>query len=552
MRAASNPVLLCAALAAALSADCSRSAVQQTTARSAVIQLSSKLAAEQTLAFSIDNAPTTLDPLLTSEGQTQHILDDLFEGLVAVGIDGRPVPGVASDWNTSGDGKTWTFHLRANARWSNGAPVTAENFVYAWRREVDPKTGAPFAQFLAVLVNAREITAGRLPAAALGVESPDPRTLIVHLSSPVPYLLDLLDQQYFYPAYEPAIARWGDQWVLPEHMVCNGAFRLQEEVSNSRITLAKNSSYWDARRVQLEHVTYLVVTDSNIQSLRFQSGDVQFTYNFPSSQYRWLKEHFGDQAVTAPYLGTMLIEFNMQAPPFRNNPALRRALSMAIDRTVLTRYLKQGLNQAAFDLVPPLDGYAQPVPPWATLSDSQRYQEARRLYAEAGYSTGHPLRLELSIPNQGPDDRHAYEAIVDMWNRHLGAQVSLDVRELKVLIQEEQLHKLTLYQLAWIGDYPDALTFLDLFRTGSDDNFEQYSSSHFDELMSTAEHAVDPEARYRLLANAEDVLNEDSAMIPLFYYGSRHLIAPYVKGWRSNLSDRHPSRFMYLLEHAAN
>ncbi|HWW19571.1 MAG TPA: peptide ABC transporter substrate-binding protein, partial [Steroidobacteraceae bacterium] len=326
MRLASTLFVLCTAPSCAVLTACGHGTAQAVP-HPAMSQVGTDLASEQTLTLSIDSAPTTLDPLLTTETQTQHILDDLFEGLVAIGIDGKPVPGVASDWAVSQDGMTWTFHLRADARWSNGAPVTAQDFIYAWRRELDPKTGSAYGQSLAPLVNAEQISAGKMPASALGVDSPDPRTLVIHLSAPVPYFLSILDQQYFYPLYEPAISQWGDQWTRPEHMVSNGAFRLQEDAGNSRITLAKNSSYWDARNVRLEQVTYIVLTDQNIHSLRFQSGEVQFAYFFPSSQYQWLKSHFGDQAVVAPFLGTLFIGFNLNLPPFRNNPALRRALS---------------------------------------------------------------------------------------------------------------------------------------------------------------------------------------------------------------------------------
>jgi len=552
MSPASNLNALAAAVGAALSIACSPGTAQPAVDGATSLHVGTGLAAEQTLTLSIDSAPTTLDPLLTAETQTQHVLDDLFEGLVALGIDGKPVPGVASDWAVSGDGKTWTFHLRADAHWSNGAPVTAQDFIYAWRREVDPRTGAPYAQSLSSLENAEQITAGKMPPSALGVDSPDPRTLVIHLTTAVPYFLAILNQQYFYPLYQPAISQWGDQWTLPEHMVCNGAFHLQEDLRSTRITLAKNPNYWDARDVRLQRVTYLVLPDANTHSLRFQSGEVQFAYTFPSSQYPWLKAHFADQAVTTPYLGTLMIEFNMKAPPFRNNPALRRALNMAIDRSDLTRYLKQGLNVDALDLVPPLDGYSQARPAWANWSDAQRYAEARRLYAQAGYSSDHPLRVELSVPNQGAASLIVFEAVVDMWYRHLGAQVALDQRELKVLIQEQQLHKLPLYQLAWTGDYPDPLTFLDLFETGSEGNFGEYTNPRFDELMNRAKQEPNAEARYRLLSAAEGALTEDVAIVPLFYYGSRHLIKPYVKGWQSNLIDRHPARFMYLLEHSGN
>lgn len=552
MRATSNPILLCMAVAAVLSDDCSRGAAQQPPPPPLAVQVRSDLAAEQALTISIDTAPTTLDPLLTAESQTTHVLDDLFEGLVALGVDGKPVPGVAREWAVSEDGRTWTFHLRADARWSNGEPVTAQDFIFAWEREVDPKTGAPYAQLLASLVNAEQIMAGKLPPTALGVDSPDPHTLIVHLTASVPYFLEILDQQYFYPLYAPALKQWGDEWVSAQHMVCNGAFHLQEDARSVRIGLERNPYYWDSRNVRLQRVTYLVLPDANVHSLRFQSDEVQFTYTFPSSQFPWLKAHFADQVVTAPYLGTMMIEFNMNAPPFANNPVLRRALSMAIDRRALTHYLKQGLNEDAVDLVPPLRGYSQASPAWAHLTDEQRYAEARRLYAEAGYSFAHPLRVELSIPSQGADSRVIYEAIIDMWHRNLGAEVALDQRELRVLIQEEQLHKLAFYQLAWIGDYPDPLTFLDLFKTESETNFGQYSNANFDALMSSAEHQQDSKARYTVLSEAEDVLNQDTATIPLYYYGSRHLIKPYVKGWQSNLPDRHPSRYMYLLDHVSN
>jgi oligopeptide transport system substrate-binding protein len=553
MQRAPNSLVLGTALCAAVvSVACSRNAAQADARAAAAVHVGPGLAREQALTLSIDNAPSTLDPLLSSETATQHILDDLFEGLVAIGIDGKPVPGVASDWTVSADGKTWTFHLRENARWSNGAPVTAQDFIYAWRREVDPTTAASFAQFLDSLVNAQQIIDGKMPPSSLGVDSPDPHTLVIHLRAPVGYFLDLLDQQYFYPLYEPAVSRWGEQWVLPEHMVSNGPFRLQDEVRTTRITLVRNPSYWDAGSVHLERLTYVILPDQNVQSLRFQSGEVQFAYNFPYSQYSWLKGRFGDQAVIAPFLGTQLIEFNVGAAPFRNNPALRHALSMAIDRSILTQYVKRGLNKAAFDLVPPLPGYTQATPAWANLTDSQRYAEARRLYAAAGYSKDHPLRLELSIPHQGSGDRLIYDAVIDMWYRHLGAEVSLDLPEFKVFLQEQQLHKLPISQMAWTGDYPDPLTFLDLFRTGSDSNFAQYSNAHFDELLSNAELAVKPEARYRLLSEAEAVLNEDAAMIPLYYYGSRHLIKPYVTGWRSNLIDRHPARYLSVLEHPGN
>jgi oligopeptide transport system substrate-binding protein len=518
----------------------------------AALQVGTGLDAQQVLTRSLDDPPRALDPSLTDDVPTAHILGDLFEGLVAVAIDGKPVPGVASSWEISSDGKTWVFHLRREARWSNGEPVTAQDFVYAWRRELAPHTGAAYAQALAPIANAMDIVRARKPLEALGVESPNPQTLIVHLIDPTPYFLELLDQQYFFPLYEPAITRWGEEWTHPEHMVCNGPFVLTENVLNGHVTLAKNPLYWDARDVQLQRVTYLENPDSNFHKLRFLAGDLQFAGTFPPTQYTWLKAQLADQAVTAPYLGTYMMEFNFTGAPFKGNLPLRRALTMAVDRDTLVRYMKLGLNLAAVGLVPPLDGYTQATPSWAGLSTAVRYETAQRLYHEAGYSEQHPLRIDINMPAQGADDRHFMEAIAAMWHQVLGADVGIDEREFRVLLQQESLHTLPLYQFAWIGDYPDPLTFLELFSTGSQTNRSGYSNAAFDQLLDKARQEADPSRRYEILTQAEQILNEDAASIPLFYYGSRHLIKPYVKGWQSNLIDRNPSRYMYVLQHSGH
>jgi oligopeptide transport system substrate-binding protein len=516
------------------------------------IVVGTELAAQQELVRSLDNAPTALDPALVSDTPAFHVLGDLFEGLVAVGIDGKPVPGVASSWKVSDDGRSWVFHLRPDARWSNGKTVTAHDFIYAWRREIDPQTGAPYAQALAPIVNALDIASSKKPITDLGVESPDPRTLVIHLTAPTPYFLDILDQQCFYPLYEPTIQRWLSNWTRPEHMVSNGAFLLADNVLHGHIILARNPFYWDARNVPLEHVTYVPISDQGIHTMRFESGEVQFTYTFPSMQYAWLRSHLGDQAVASPYLGTVMLEFNVELPPFKDNLPLRRALSMAIDRDALARYLKEGLNVAATGVVPPLDGYLQGAPAWAQISSEERYSSARKLYREAGYSEKTPLRLNINASIQGSENRHVMEAVAAMWHQHLGADIGLDEREFQVLLQEMQLHTLPLYQFTWTGDYPDPLTFLELFSTGSQTNFSGYSNPDFDELLAKAQQEIDPGRRYQILSRAERMVNDDAISIPLFYYGSRHLIKPYLKGWQTNLMDRHPSRYMYLLQHSAN
>jgi oligopeptide transport system substrate-binding protein len=513
------------------------------------ITVGSALAGSQAIARTLDDSPRSLDPQLTTDIPSQRVLDDLFEGLVTFSIDGKPSPGAAASWQQSADSKTWVFHLRPDARWSNGAPLTAEDFLYSWRREVDPKTGAGYAQALAPIVNALDIALGRKPPETLGVEANDAHTLTVHLQAPTPYLLDLMDQTYLYPVYRPAIERYGDDWVRPGHLVSNGAFMLREDVIGNRITLGANPFYWDAAHVRLQSVVYYTMTDRAQAVLRYLAGDVQFTDSFAASQRPWLKRTLGEQVVNSPWLGIYMLAFNFKMPPFHDNLRLRQALILAIDRGALTQYLKFGMYEPADTLMPPLSGYQPQHPAWASDTQLERNALARRLYREAGYTPEHPLRVNLSTAVQGADERHYMEAVAAMWHSVLGAEVDLDETEFKVLMQNREMHLLPLFFDAWIGDYADPVNFMQLFQSGSPFNYGGYANARFDALLDRVAQEPDNGARYRLLEQAEQVLNDDAAYVPLYYYATRHLIKPYVQGWRSNVMDRNLSRYMYILEH---
>jgi oligopeptide transport system substrate-binding protein len=513
------------------------------------ITLGTDLAGVQTLARGLDDTPRSIDPQLSTDVPGQRIADDLFEGLTAVDIAGKASAGVASSWESSADGKTWVFHLRPDARWSNGAALTAGDFVYAWRREVDPRTGAEYAQGMAPIENSLDIAAGKKPPGMLGVEAIDAHTLRVRLNGPTPYLLDLLAQQYMYPVYEPVITQYGDDWVRPEHIVCNAAFVLRENVIGSRITLEKNPAYWDAAHVRLQRVVYYALTNNSAQVSRFLAGDIAWTDSFPANAHDWLRSQLGDQVVSSGYFGTYMLGMNVTLPPFKDNLPLRQALVLALDREPLTHYMRQGMYQPAYTLMPPLPGYQQPRPDWAALSVEARHALARRLYAQAGYSDQRPLRLDLDSAIQDPDSRHFYEAVAASWRSILGAEVHVDEREFKVLLQELQFHKLQLFHYAWIGDYPDPYTFMQIFYTGNGNNHVVYSNPNFDQLVDAAGQQADNARRYQLFEQAERTLNRDAAYIPLYYYATRHLVKPYLRGWQSNNMDRNLSRYMYLLEH---
>ncbi len=514
------------------------------------IRVGSELAKEQTLIRSIDSVPRTIDPSLMTDVSSFPIGDDLFEGLTTIGPDGRAVPGVAESWETSADGRTWIFHLRPNARWSNGEPVTAGDFRYAWQREVDPHTAAEYADSLSLIEHASEIIAGKLPASSLGVTVVDAHTLRVQLAVPAPYLLQLLDQPYFFPLYRPAGERYGDAWVRPEHMVSNGPFHLVEAVLDGRFRLQKNPYYWDAGSVHLGAVTYLPVPEKPVQTLLFRAGDLLFTSSFPTRQYDALRASLGQQVQTAPYFATYGIALSFRRGPFKANPKLRQALTMSIDRSALSKYLKQDVYTPAYSLVPPLPGYEPVVPDWASLPSAQRNAAARELYRQAGYSDAHPLHdVALTTPAQGTDDRHYMEAVTAYWTSVLGARIGLEQPEFKVMLQNAQLHKLELFQYAWDGDYLDPLTFLQLMETGSQLNYSGYSNPDYDALIRAARAEADNQRRYALFRQAEELLNRDVVFIPLFYYATRHLVKPYVSGWRLNVIDRNPSKYMFILQH---
>ncbi len=512
------------------------------------VTVGTRLAAEQVVSRAVEAMPRTLDPSLSTDVAAATVIGDLFEGLTALGVDGRIVPGVASSWEVSPDGKTWVFHLRPNARWSNGKPVTAADFIYAWRREVDPKTAAEYSQALTPIVNALAIATGKAPVESLGVVAPDPHTLRISLNAPTPYLLFLLADSYLQPLPRATIERYGDGWTRPGHMVSDGPFVLTGLVIGDRITLTKNPFYWDAASVHLTRVTYFPLDDNETQVNRFLAGDVQYTDRFTTSQYTWLKSRLGDQVRTGLYFGTMAFAFNVSKPPFAANRDLRLALTMAIDRKILAEKIYQGIAAPAYSLIPPLPGYTVQVPAWASWSAERRHAEARRLYAAAGYSAAHPLHVELDYPTD-PSRRDLFDALAAMWRINLGADVEPYNEEFRVLLQDDALHKTHFFWDAWEGDYPDPFTFLQLFQTGFDQNDGEYSNPTFDGLLMQATRQSNVALRYRYFEQAESLLNQDAPYVPFLYYSAEHLVKPYLKGVQWNLEDLNPSRYMYVLEH---
>jgi oligopeptide transport system substrate-binding protein len=494
----------------------------------------------------IDSSPRTLDPTLNTEVPAQRVIDDLFEGLVRVAPDGSLVPGVARHWETLEDGRLLRFELRDDARWSNGDPVTAGDFLYSWRRLVDPATASQSSQWVAAIEGALDIATGKADPATLGVRVVDDHTLEVRLLQPTPWFLYLLTNTFLMPLHRATIEAHGERWTRPEHLVGNGAFTLASFRINGSIVLDANPAYWDAASVALRRVTYVPIEDRNAVISRYLAGDFQVADSFAIDEIDWLRGRIGTQARLAPYFGTVMFAFDVRRAPFDSLP-LREALLMALDREIITEKLLHGLFLPAYGIVPPLAGYEADLPAWTRLPPAERRALARERYAEAGYGPDRPLRAAMVVATSGPDMRRLFEAMSAMWRVALGAEIAVEPEEFKVLQQNRELRKLRLFWHAWIGDYPDPLTFLDLPRRSSPQNFGGFDDARYEELLDAAVATVDERQRLRLYAQAERVLMDQAALLPVYFYQSRHLLSPWVRGWQDNPMDRHLSRDLSLV-----
>jgi len=512
----------------------------------------SVLAVEQVLHRANGEEPQTLDPHLAEGVPSSHILRDLFEGLTSEAPDGSVIPGAALRWNISRDGKTYTFYLRREATWSNGDPVVADDFVFAFRRSADPETASNYAQVLLPIENAREVLANEMPTSKLGVEALDDYTLQIRMIDPTPYFLGLLNHSSTYPVHRPSLAQFGNRFSRPGNLVSNGAFVLESWVVRSRIELVRNPNYWDADNVILKRVVYYPYEDQSTALKQFRSGDLHWTYEVPNNQFKWLRKHYPEELVISPWLGSYFFGFNLTREPFIESRDLRMALVMALDRQLMTDKVTQFGELTSFTLTPPGIGeYKAPVQEWSTWSQEQRNVEALRLYQQAGYTQERPLRIEIRY-NTSENHKKLALAIASIWKQQLGVHATLVNEEWKVFLQNREQKVITqVFRAGWISDYGDPYSFLELFRTGHGRNDFGYSNEMYDQLLTEIASERIPARRRRLMQEAERVLLADMPIIPVYTYVTRRLVNQHVKGWQNNVMDHHYSRYMFLLKSAS-
>jgi oligopeptide transport system substrate-binding protein len=494
--------------------------------------------------------PETLDPQKTQTVTEADLLRDLFEGLVIHNAKGEVVAGVAESWTISPDGKVYTFKLRANAKWSNGDPVVANDFVYSFRRIMDPATGAKYANILYPILNAEKINKSKEPPKReeLGVVAPDAGTLVITLERPTAYFLELLTHSTGIPVHPASVDKHGKDFVKVESWVSNGAYRLKENTPNAQIVMVKNPHFHAAATVKIDEVRVFPRQDLAAAARQFQAGEVQFTADIPADQIKFLREKLGSQVVVAPYLGTYYLAVNTSKKPF-DDVRVRTALSLAIDREFIAEQVWAGTMVPAYGFVPPgINNYvAKPFEfDFKSASPIDREERGKKLLAEAGFGPGKPLKVEIRY-NMTDNNKATVVAIADQW-KQIGVEttfISTDGKTHFAHLREGG--DFDVARAGWIGDYSDAQNFLFLGLSDNTGlNYAKYKNPKFDALVKEAENTVDLAKRAAILFEAEAVWMADQPVIPILFYSTKNLVSSRLKGFTPNLRGAYASRWYEL------
>ncbi len=488
----------------------------------------SGLTSEQLLRRGNIEDPGTLDPALAEDVHAFNVLIDLYEGLVAANAHGELVPGVAESWSISDDGLLYTFVLRPTARWSNGEHVVPSDFVRALRRAASPETLSAYSFLLEPVEK---------------VTAVDDSTLAIRLAQPSPHFLGVLAMPIAFPIYGDGAnpARFHD----PDSFVGNGAYVLATRQAGLPIRLRRNTHYWDAESVQIAEIEYVPVADEVAELNMYRAGELDITGVIPSSHVEIVKRDLPAETRIAPSLAFYYFAFDLTEAPL-DSRELRQALSMAINREQLVALLGRG-EQAAYSIVPPgVANHQGARYAWQDMTAEDRHEKAREIFERAGYGPGEPLQLKVTYDVGDVHERIAL-AVSDMWREVLGLEVELEKKEWKYFLDtRENREQWQVMRFSWFGDYNDAATFTDIFQSASSQNLPHYASAEYDAKTAQAAVELNPEARSKLMSEAEEILLNDYPIAPLYFYVSKHLVKPTVTGFEDNALDRHPSKYLSL------
>jgi len=491
--------------------------------------------------------PASLDVHKAMTGPATDVQRDLGEGLTGYDANGNLVLAAAERMQISEDGLEYTFWLRPNGRWSNGDPVTAADFVYSFRRLADPATAAFKAQALGDVSNAAAIISGDMPPEALGVEAVDPLQLKITLSLPIPYFKGLLTHPSTFPVHRASVEAHGNAHARPGNLISNGAYRLRDWRVGSFIEVERNEHYWNNERTSIDVVRHQVSPEPTAELNRYRAGELDTTASVPPEAFAQMREERPDELKVSPFLAVYYYGFNLSREPFKSNPKLRQALSMAIDREALTANVTGRGEAPAYGWVPPgTTNYEPRRFLYADMSKKQRQQTARQLYQESGYSDANPLEVEIRY-NTSDVQKRVAETVQSMWQDVLGFKATLVNEELQVLIANVTAAEETeVFWLSWRGDYDDAHAFLSMLESDNPSNLVRYTNEEYDGLMEKAAVQTDAGLRKSYLEEAEKLMLADHPLIPLYFYVNKNMVSPRVQGWGDNVLNYHYSQHLSL------
>lgn len=506
-----------------------------------------KLADKQEFVRGNGTEVASIDPHKTEGVPESHAIRDLLEGLVNQDANGKTVPGVAESWETT-DNKTFIFHLRKDAKWSNGDPVTADDFVYSFKRAVDPATASPYSWYLEMttMVNAADIIAGKKDKDSLGVKALDDNTLEVNLETAVPYFVKMMGHTTVKPVHRATVEKWGDQWTKPEHFVGNGAYVVDKWTVNERLVMKRNPYYWDNEHTVIDQVTYLPIENQVAEMNRFLSGEIQMTYELPLEHFRRLKKEYPESVNVKGNLCTYYYGFNNRKAPF-DDVRVRKALSYAIDRDIIANAIMGQGQKPAYFMTPEITADFNPeMPAYGKMTQKERIAEAKKLLADAGFDKSNPLEFTL-LYNTSENHKKIATAIQSMWKTALGVNITLENQEWKTFLDTRRSGNYDVTRSGWCGDYNEASSFLSLMQSNNSSNDQKYHSDEYDAVMEKALNAKSDEEREALYVEAEKLLARDMPIAPIYQYVTSRLVSPQLGGYPvNNAEDKIYTKDLYI------
>jgi oligopeptide transport system substrate-binding protein len=505
---------------------------------------------EQVLYKGNGTEPAELDPQIVTGVTEHHTIMALLEGLVTEDpVDLHPVPGVAQRWDISADGRIYTFHLRKDAKWSNGDPVTAQDFLESYKRILTGSLASEYAYMHFVVANAEAYNQGKITDfSQVGYKALDDHTFQITLTEPTPYFLSLMNHTSWFPVHLPTLRKYGkpyergNKWTRPGHYVGNGPFVLHDWKVNTVVVAKKSPTYWDRARVRLNEIRFFPIDSADTEERAFRSGQLHITETIPLSKIEVYKRKQPELIHIEPYLGIYFYRINVTKPPL-NDKRVRQALVASIDREAIVEKITRGGQLPAYHFTPP--GTAGYQSRSRITNDLAR---AKKLLAEAGYPEGRGFPKVELLFNTSEAHRSIAEAIQQMWKVNLGIDVQLVNQEWKVYLDSQHTLNYQLCRAAWIADYVDPNSFLDMWLTGGGNNDTGWSNAEYDRLIAQAARESNPERRSEIFQRAEALLLDELPLIPIYFYTRVGLRRPEVKGYYPNILDNHPYKYIYLEE----